>query len=91
MAVLLNRLSSRIGLSALSSAIKVSAARYVTTQQTYIENGEQIHPFAQLPETHEMLRKTCRDFADTVLKPIAGDVDQNHMYPAKQVSIFSVI
>lgn len=45
----------------------------------------QFHALAELPETHEMLRKTCRDYADEVLKPIAGDIDRNHRYPAEQV------
>lgn len=88
MAVLLNRLSNRIGLRSFGSALKVVTARYVSTNQSYIENGGQMHPFAQLPETHEMLRNTCRNFADSVLKPIAGDIDQNHLYPAKQVQYF---
>ena len=34
-----------------------------------------------LPESHEMLRKTCRDFADRELKPIAGELDKKHRYP----------
>ena len=36
-----------------------------------------------LPETHEMLRKTCRDFADKELIPIAADLDRHHRYPAE--------
>lgn len=39
-----------------------------------------------LPETHEMLRKTCRDFAENELKPIAGEIDKEHRYPAEQVN-----
>ena len=85
MAHLAKRLCSKIGIRTFGNSIRVATARSVSTRQTYIENGEQIHPFAQLPETHEMLRNTCRDFADTVLKPIAGEIDQKHMYPAKQV------
>ncbi|KAH9377135.1 hypothetical protein HPB48_008262 [Haemaphysalis longicornis] len=41
--------------------------------------------FAQLPETHEMLRKTCREFADKELKPIAGALDKEHRYPREQI------
>lgn len=40
---------------------------------------------AGLPETHEMLRKTCVDFADNELKPVAGMVDKEHKYPKEQV------
>lgn len=32
-----------------------------------------------------MLRKTCRDFADNELKPIAGILDRDHTYPKEQV------
>jgi len=38
-----------------------------------------------LPETHELLRKTCRDFADNELMPVAAENDRNHTFPAKQV------
>ncbi len=40
---------------------------------------------AELPETHQLLRQTCRDFADRELTPIAAKLDQEHSYPAKQV------
>ncbi|RXM93330.1 Short-chain specific acyl-CoA dehydrogenase, mitochondrial [Acipenser ruthenus] len=40
---------------------------------------------AELPETHEMLRQTCRDFADRELCPIAAQLDKEHRYPAEQV------
>jgi butyryl-CoA dehydrogenase len=35
-----------------------------------------------LSESHEMLRKTCRDFADRELKPVATQLDKTHQYPA---------
>lgn len=38
-----------------------------------------------LPESHEMLRKTCRDFAEKELKPIAGELDKTHRYPTEIV------
>jgi alkylation response protein AidB-like acyl-CoA dehydrogenase len=38
-----------------------------------------------LPESHEMLRKTCRDFADRELKPIASELDKTHRYPTEIV------
>ncbi|KAG7231671.1 hypothetical protein INR49_010751 [Caranx melampygus] len=40
---------------------------------------------AELPETHQILRQTCRDFADRELIPIAGRLDKEHSYPGKQV------
>ncbi len=39
----------------------------------------------QLSETHEMLRETCRDFADKELAPLAGEFDQKHLFPENQV------
>jgi len=40
---------------------------------------------ASLPETHEMLRKTCRDFAEGELKPNAAKFDKEHLYPHEQI------
>ncbi|MFZ9889072.1 MAG: acyl-CoA dehydrogenase [Myxococcota bacterium] len=39
-----------------------------------------------LEETHEMLRKTCRDFADKELAPVAAEHDREHRYPKQQVA-----
>ncbi|XP_002730394.1 short-chain specific acyl-CoA dehydrogenase, mitochondrial-like [Saccoglossus kowalevskii] len=44
-----------------------------------------VHSMASLPETHEMLRKTCRDFADNELKPVAAIMDKEHRYPVEQI------
>ncbi|XP_034781411.1 short-chain specific acyl-CoA dehydrogenase, mitochondrial-like isoform X1 [Acipenser ruthenus] len=44
-----------------------------------------VYQMAELPETHEMLRQTCRDFADRELCPIAAQLDKEHRYPAEQV------
>lgn len=38
-----------------------------------------------ISETHEMLRRTCADFAEKELIPIAGDLDKNHTYPREQI------
>lgn len=38
-----------------------------------------------LSETHEMLRRTCADFAEKELIPIAGKLDQTHTFPAEQI------
>lgn len=40
---------------------------------------------AELPETHQMLQKTCRDFADNELVPIAGKLDKEHLFPLEQI------
>ncbi|XP_008547611.1 short-chain specific acyl-CoA dehydrogenase, mitochondrial [Microplitis demolitor] len=44
-----------------------------------------IASIASLPETHRMLQKTVRDFAEAELKPIAGQLDKEHKYPAEQI------
>jgi len=38
-----------------------------------------------LPEEHELLRKTCRDFADNELIPIAAELDREKRFPKEQV------
>lgn len=45
----------------------------------------QIASLSSLSETHQMLQKTCRDFADNELKPIASKIDREHLYPDEQV------
>jgi butyryl-CoA dehydrogenase len=40
---------------------------------------------AALSDTHQMLQKTCRDFADNELVPLAGKFDKEHLYPKDQV------
>ncbi|XP_051541027.1 short-chain specific acyl-CoA dehydrogenase, mitochondrial-like isoform X1 [Myxocyprinus asiaticus] len=40
---------------------------------------------AELPELHQMMRQTCRDYAQKELVPIAAQLDKDHMFPAKQV------
>lgn len=44
-----------------------------------------IASIASLPETHQMLHKTCRDFAEAELKPLASKFDKEHLYPKEQV------
>ncbi|XP_065359832.1 short-chain specific acyl-CoA dehydrogenase, mitochondrial [Calliphora vicina] len=38
-----------------------------------------------LPETHQMLQKTCRDFANAELVPNAAKCDREHLYPEQQI------
>lgn len=40
---------------------------------------------SSLPETHQMLHKTCRDFADNELVPNAAKFDREHLFPAEQI------
>lgn len=41
----------------------------------------------QLPETHELLKKTCYDFVENEVKVIAPVIDREHRYPGDLVSI----
>lgn len=35
---------------------------------------------------HQILRQTCRDYAERELTPIAAKLDKEHVYPTKQVN-----
>lgn len=48
-----------------------------------------IASLSSLPETHQMLQKTCRDFAEAELKPNAAKFDKDHIYPKEQVRNYS--
>jgi alkylation response protein AidB-like acyl-CoA dehydrogenase len=44
-----------------------------------------IASLSSLPDTHQMLHKTCRDFAESELKPLAAKFDRENLYPREQV------
>ncbi|KAK4878380.1 hypothetical protein RN001_010886 [Aquatica leii] len=48
-------------------------------------NKRCIASLSALSETHRAIQKTCRDFAENELKPIAAKIDKEHKYPAAQV------
>lgn len=52
----------------------------------YLTGRRSLSQLAELPETHQILRQTCRDYADRELAPIAARFDKEHLYPSKQVS-----
>jgi len=37
-------------------------------------------------EEYDMIRQTCRDFADAQLRPVAGELDREHRFPAEQIA-----
>ncbi|XP_055609337.1 short-chain specific acyl-CoA dehydrogenase, mitochondrial-like [Uranotaenia lowii] len=51
-----------------------------------ITNHRSIACLAALSETHQMLQKTCRDFTDSEIMPVAGKIDKDHVYPAELVA-----
>lgn len=56
-----------------------------TALRVCLSSCRSLTQLAELPETHQILRQTCRDFADRELSPIAANLDKTHVYPAKQV------
>ena len=50
-----------------------------------LRGSRALSQLAELPEMHQMMRQTCRDYAAKELAPIAATLDKNHTYPAKQV------
>jgi len=88
--------------SVFESVAKTSAASVQATSsrnvQTTSDHGQQsalkeeneaqgsFYPLARLSDTHEMLRQTCRDFADRELRPIAGMLDKEHRYPREIIA-----
>lgn len=46
-----------------------------------------VYQTVELPETHQILRQTCRDFAEKELMPLAAELDREHRFPAEQVCV----
>ncbi|KAK5644760.1 hypothetical protein RI129_006060 [Pyrocoelia pectoralis] len=44
-----------------------------------------IASLSALSETHQSISKTCRDFANGELRPIASKCDREHLYPIDQI------
>ncbi|KAF3429330.1 hypothetical protein E2986_05726 [Frieseomelitta varia] len=62
--------------------------RFVTRNTTifiYNNVARNIASLSMLSETHQMLHKTCRDFAEGELKPLAAEIDKKHLYPEEQI------
>lgn len=68
---------------------KQSIRVFQTLQQTpFKSRSHVIRCFSigsELPEEHQMLRETCRQYSEKNLKPLAAELDRNHMFPATQV------
>jgi len=48
-------------------------------------NFQNVATFTDLPEIHQMLKDTCRQFAEAELWPIAGEIDKTCRYPEEQI------
>ncbi|KAJ8044253.1 Short-chain specific acyl-CoA dehydrogenase, mitochondrial [Holothuria leucospilota] len=62
-----------------------SFLRHMAKKSQIVSNRRGLSALAELPETHQMMKKTCADFADNELKPIASQIDKEHTYPADKV------
>ncbi|XP_071863900.1 activator-recruited cofactor subunit 42 [Bombus fervidus] len=63
--------------------IRLLVAQNITT--IYNNVTRNIASLSMLSETHQMLHKTCRDFAEAELKPLAAEIDKKHLYPKEQI------
>lgn len=50
-----------------------------------IKHSRCIASLSALPDTYQMLYKTCRDFAEGELKPHAAKFDRDHLYPGDAI------
>ena len=56
-----------------SNSAKINQIRQISTSLT---RNQDVLSFVALPETHQMLKDTCRQFAEAELWPIAGEIDK---------------
>lgn len=72
----------------LSMQLNSSFLNRIVSRGYNAYNGRRaIASLSSLSETHQMLQKTCRDFADNELVPNAAKCDREHLYPSKQVRL----
>ncbi|KYQ57011.1 Short-chain specific acyl-CoA dehydrogenase, mitochondrial [Trachymyrmex zeteki] len=60
-------------------------ANNVSRGACIVNVSRHITSHSMLPDTHKMLYKTCRDFAEEELKPIAAESDKKHLFPKEQI------
>ncbi|KAJ8044247.1 Short-chain specific acyl-CoA dehydrogenase, mitochondrial [Holothuria leucospilota] len=60
-------------------------SRLMAGKSQIVPNRRGLSALAELPETHQMMKKTCADFADNELKPIASQIDKEHTFPADKI------
>jgi len=63
----------------------VGALRLLKRAGAYNGLARSFSVVPDLPDSHAMLKKAVRDFAEQELKPIAGQLDKEHRYPKEQV------
>ncbi|CAL4145253.1 unnamed protein product, partial [Meganyctiphanes norvegica] len=84
-----SRCASRLLTTQTKNQLVLSQPEYGARHQTVVCSHGSVRNhssiLSELPEMHEMLRKTCRDFAEGELMPIASKVDKEHWYPEEAV------
>mmetsp|Transcript_3325 Transcript_3325/g.6664 ORF Transcript_3325/g.6664 Transcript_3325/m.6664 type:complete len:416 (+) Transcript_3325:49-1296(+) len=76
-------------MSVLSNVTRRVGAKLATVARlpAAVSGRRGIATFSQLTDEHKMLREMCRNFADTELKPNAGEWDKKHEFPADHVKM----
>ena len=81
MSVISRALSSRLIANSTKLGRKQCLSMSFLKLQKSVETSElhrtqNAHTFTHLPEEHQMLKETCRNFAEKELWPIAGEIDK---------------
>lgn len=63
----------------------VTASQHIFGVQKQMHKGQSRAYFYGFTETHQMIKNTCREFAEKELKPIAGKLDADETFPREQV------
>lgn len=69
----------------IHSGINSKSCQSLFNLASIIEQRKTIVSLSALSETHQMLHRTCREFAEAELKPIAAKTDQEKLFPEEQV------
>ena len=67
--------STKLGRKKCLSMSFLKLQKSVETSELQRQNYTE-HKFTELPEEHQMLKDTCRNFAEKELWPIAGEIDK---------------
>ncbi|KAI8442328.1 hypothetical protein MSG28_005863 [Choristoneura fumiferana] len=59
--------------------------KFVSWISAPVRHSRCIASLSALPDTYQMLYKTCRDFAEGELKPHAAKFDREHLYPGDAI------
>lgn len=81
----MNATCAKKAISFYAASYKTFSFAYYLCRARWGRQFRTLYTLAQLPDTHQMLRKTCRDFADNELKPVAAQNDREHNYPKEQI------